>query len=59
MQAASLSRAGNGMSMNVLVLLWLTAAPVHRGATTGFAAIPSDSVLLLHVSMDSNDFCCF
>lgn len=58
MQAASLSRAGNGMLMNVLVLLWLTAASVHRGATTGFAAIPPDSVLLLQVSMYANDFCC-
>lgn len=57
MQAASLSRAGNGMSMVVLVSLWPMAALAHCGVTTGFVAIPSDSVLPLQVCVGESDFC--
>lgn len=47
------------MSMNILVSLWLMAALVHRGVTTGSVVIPSDSVLSRQVCVDENDFCWF
>jgi len=57
MQAASPSRAGNRMLMNVLLSLWLVAASVHCGVTTGFVAITSDSILPLQVRVDESGFC--
>lgn len=57
MQGAFLSRAGNGMSMNVHVSFGLMAVSVHRNVTTGFVTVPSDSILPLQVCMDEHDSC--